>query len=85
MSWAPALILTAGLFLLLDVRAIYRDKEVRGFSPISATFFAVWTTWSAVYYVMLDQYWSAWVATICLAINFLWLHAVYHYRKDRKE
>ena len=74
----------AGLFLLLDVRAIQRDKEVRGFSPISATFFAVWTLWSAVYYGLLNQPFSCWVAVICFTINLVWLTTVYHYHKARK-
>lgn len=70
----------AAWFLILDVRAIRRDKAVQGFSPLSATFFAVWTGWSTLYYYLLDQHVSCAIALVCLGINIVWLTTVYRFQ-----
>jgi len=49
----------AGAFALaLNVRQLWRDKEVKGVHPIPTAFFAAWGLWNLFYYPHLGQYWS---------------------------
>ena len=48
-----------GFVVLLNVRAILRDKEVKGvrWSPVG--FFSLWGFWNIFYYAHLNQ-WVSW-------------------------
>ena len=45
----------AGLFVLLNVRRILRDKTVRGVSILPTAFFTLWGFWNMYYYPYLGQ------------------------------
>ncbi|HVM73411.1 MAG TPA: hypothetical protein VMU13_00835 [Candidatus Paceibacterota bacterium] len=47
-------------FTGLNLLAILRDKQVRGFSLITSLFFVTWTIWNVFYYASLRQPVSVW-------------------------
>ena len=72
----------SGAFVCLNIKALLRDKQVKGISLIPATFFAIWGVWNMVFYPSLNLWWSfagAWLLTTVSSI-WLWL-AVYFNRK----
>lgn len=65
---------------LLSIRALLRDKMVRGFSPAPLVFFTAWGFWNLFYYPALSQQWS-WVAGMFLvATNTVNVALIWKYR-----
>jgi hypothetical protein len=48
----------AAVMVLNNVRALHRDREVRGVSIASTVFFFVYGIWNLRYYPLLGQWWS---------------------------
>ncbi len=42
--------IAAGAFVMLNVRRVWRDREVRGASPWTPAFFAAWGLWNLWFY-----------------------------------
>jgi hypothetical protein len=68
----------------LNVRALQRDKQVKGLHWGPPIFFTTWGYWNMFYYPSLHQNWSA-IAAASLAIaNTVWvLLSWYYVRKGR--
>lgn len=67
---------------LLSVRALMRDKKVRGFSPAPIVFFTVWGVWNLWFYSSLGQWFSMFASSTVLAVNAVWLLLIWKYRNE---
>ena len=74
---------TAGIMNWINVRRLYRDKEVKGYSPWVFGFFTSWGVWNLYYYPYLGQWWSFAGGISIMGSNMSWLTLAiyYHYRR----
>lgn len=73
----------AGCVTLLDVRAVLRDKAVRGVDWRVTGFFIVWGIYNLAFYLYLGQ-WFSWVGGIFVTVvNLLYAVFLLRYRKWR--
>lgn len=76
--------LLAGLFTLLNVRRLRKDRSVRGVSIIPTVFFTAWGFWNMYYYPSLDQ-WASFVGGIAVvSVNMVWVVLAVHYMRKEK-
>jgi len=69
------------LFILLSIRQLIKDKQVRGFHWGHLTFFTTWGLWNLVYYPHLDQ-WVSFVGGIFVTLaNVVYLALILYYRR----
>lgn len=69
------------LMLWLNVRALYKDKQVKGVNWLTTLFFTGWGVWNLAYYPSLGQWWS-FAGGISLALaNLAWLVLLLKYRR----
>jgi len=78
--------LLGGLFILLSCVKLYRDKKVRGVSPVAIGYFTLWGWWNCHYYPHLGQ-WTSFIGGLSTAIvNTTWiLMMIYYIRKGRHD
>lgn len=70
---------------LLNVRALLRDRTVRGISLTSTAFFNVWGLWNLYYYLHLGQ-WMAWSGGLLLTfINLVWLGLALRFSREGRQ
>jgi len=73
-----------GAFVFMNVLRLYKDKSVRGVSPIATSFFVVWGYWNLYYYPSVGQIWSAFGASSVAVVHTIWLcQMIYYVRKER--
>lgn len=88
MTWADTINgsyeMLGGLFLLHNCYRLYRDKEVRGITLTSATFFSTWSWWNLYYYPSLNQ-WVSFFGGLLIAItNAMWvIMAIYYTHRNK--
>jgi hypothetical protein len=71
-----------GLMIWLNVRALRRDRMVRGIDWRVTWFFTLWGFWNLFYYPSLDQ-WASFVGGLVIASgNVAWLALVIKYRRS---
>ena len=63
----------AAIVLLLNSRAIIRDKGYAGVSVFPVAFFAAWGTWNLYFYPFLGQTWSFVAGVLVLLANLTWI------------
>lgn len=76
--------LFGGLLMWLNVRAIRRDKEIKGVSWIPCIFFTTWGIWNLWYYPSLDQWFSFWGGVVLVAANATWIYHIWYYDRYTK-
>jgi hypothetical protein len=58
--------------MLLNIGRVLRDREVKGSSILTASYFVLWGFWNTYYYPHLGQL-ASFVAGLCLAVaNTVW-------------
>ena len=71
--------LAGGLFILLSVIKLYKDKKVRGISYVHVGYFTAWGYWNIYYYPYLNQ-WISFIGGLSVVlINTLWLGQIIYY------
>jgi len=65
--------LVGALVLLLNVRRLWKDKQVQGVSMWAAAFFAAWGWWNLYYYPYLGQWWSCGASGLVAIVNTAWV------------
>ena len=76
--------LLGGYFIFLHIRALCRDKDVKGVSWSAVCFFTTWGYWNLFYYPYLNQYLS-FVGGVAIAItNTTWLALIIYYKRHPK-
>lgn len=73
-----------GLFILLSVRKLHRDKEVKGVHWAPVTFFTSWGVWNLYFYPAVGQWLSFWGGLSVCSVNFIWLSQILYYGYRRK-
>lgn len=89
MSWADLVNggfeLLGAAALLGNVRALYRDKTVKGVDWRATAFFQTWGLWNLYYYPSLDQ-WASFAGGLAItAVNTWWLALVLYYARKGNE
>lgn len=83
MNWADvingSLELIGGLFILLSIRKLYQDKQVRGVSWVHVLFFAFWGFWNLFYYPHLGQWVSFFGTIVIVTTNTIWVGMLFYY------
>lgn len=69
------------LFVAMNIRAIRRDKAVRGFSLVPLMFWTSWGAWNLVYYPSLHQTMSFIGAFSTFLANMVYLAYCFKYRR----
>lgn len=69
----------AALFISLHVRAIYKDKEVKGVSPTATAFFFTWGVWNVFFYPSQKLMWSFYGGLLVVTANIIYLWAMFYY------
>ncbi len=70
-----------GLTTALNIRALMRDKEVKGVDWRLTFFYTAWGLWNLFYYPHLGQWASFAGGVVIVAGNAVWLALVIHYRR----
>lgn len=73
--------LLGGLTTGLNIRALMRDKQVRGVDWRLTFFYTAWGLWNLFYYPHLGQWASFAGGVVIVAGNLVWLALVIHYRR----
>ncbi|KKM73373.1 hypothetical protein LCGC14_1411110 [marine sediment metagenome] len=90
MTWPDAVNglfeLTGGVFCLLNVQRILRDKSVRGVSITASAYFAAWGYWNMFYYPHLGQ-WASFAGGLSVTLaNTVWVGlALWYWRRERRQ
>lgn len=69
----------SGLFCLINVFRLLKDKIVMGVSAIPTGFFSLWGIWNLYYYPTLNQWFSFIGGIFLVSINVWWLYLVFYY------
>lgn len=73
--------LMGAFFLLLNIRQLYRDKELNGVHWLPTLFFSTWGIWNLYYYPSLGQWYSFAGGLAIVCINTFWLGQIAWYAK----
>lgn len=68
--------------LLLNVRALLRDRRLAGVHIAPTAFFAAWGLWNLYYYPHLGQWWSFAAGLAVVAVNAAWIGLALYYRRQ---
>lgn len=71
--------LLGGLFILLSIIKLHREKRVRGVSYIHVGYFTAWGYWNIYYYPYLNQWISFIGGLSVVTINTFWLGQIIYY------
>lgn len=85
MDWGNALFEFGGsLVLWFNVKAIRKDRGVKGFKWQTTLFFTSWGIWNIFYYSHLQQWASLVGGLFICAVNIIWLSHVFYYALERR-
>lgn len=73
--------LMGAVFMLLNVRQLYRDKELNGVHWGPTAFFLFWGYWNMYYYPSLGQWYSFAGGLTIACVNTFWLGQIAWYAK----
>ncbi len=68
--------------VLLNVRALLRDRHIAGVHWAPTVFFTTWGAWNVVYYPTLDQWFSTAGGALLLLANIWWIALVWHFSRQ---
>lgn len=71
--------IVGALFILLNIRRIYLDKQLKGVSWLPTVFFSSWGFWNLFYYPSLNQWYSFAGGILMVATNSFWLGQILYY------
>jgi len=74
-----------GLFIILNIRQILKDKKVRGISIPATVYFALWGLWNLYYYPHLEQWFSFAGGVFLVITNFTCILLMIKYTLEEKE
>jgi hypothetical protein len=76
--------LLGGLFILMHIVRLYREKKVRGVSPVAIMYMTFWGFWNLYYYPFLDQWQSMVGGCVIAMFNFVWVVMLIYYSYKEK-
>lgn len=72
--------LSGTAFIWLNIRRVLIDKQVKGVSIVTTTFFTSWSIWNLYFYQHLDQ-WLSFIASFTIGtMNIVYIYFLYKYR-----
>ena len=69
--------------ILVDIRKLYIDKEVKGVYWPLRSFFLVWGVWNLYFYGYYDHAWSFWGGIMMTACNLTWSILAWKYTRPK--
>ena len=57
----------------INIKALLRDRQVKGVSLTPAMFFAIWGVWNLVFYPLLNLWWSFLGGLLLTVASVIWL------------
>ena len=76
--------LSAAGFLSLSVRRVFKDRAVKGVSPIATTFFFAWGLWNLFFYPAQGLRLSFWGGLAVVFVNLVYLIALLYFSAPSK-
>lgn len=76
--------LFSSLLYILNIRALYKSKQVQGISLVPTVFFTSWGLWNLYYYPSLDQWYSFIGGIFLVSVNAIWLYMALYYNRINK-
>ncbi len=73
--------LCGGILLLINCYTLYRDKTVRGVSPVPIFFFTAWGYWNLWFYPALNAWYSFAGGILVVTVNTIWLAQLFYYKR----
>lgn len=70
------------VFLGLNVRQIWRDKEIKGVHWAPTVFFTAWSTFNLWFYPSQGLLWSFWGGLSIAIVNAIWLASVWKFARS---
>ena len=70
-----------GVFVMLSILRVLRDRSVRGVSGWAVALFTFWGVWNLFYYPHLHQWFSFFAGVFVVSANSIWLFLIIWYRK----
>ncbi len=74
--------LGGGVLLWLNVKSLWKDKQVRGVSFAPFAFYLGWGIWNLFYYPALGQIWSAIAGVNVVLANLAWVVLALRFRRQ---
>lgn len=71
--------LIAACFALLNIKQLYKDKKVRGVSPLPTFFFTAWGIWNIVFYPMNGLWFSFYGGAALATVNIFYFSLMWFY------
>lgn len=65
--------LVGGLFLVLNVRRLYIDKQMKGVSLTPVVFFTAWGFWNLFFYPAVGAWYSFYGGMLIAVVNTAWI------------
>lgn len=75
----------AGMFVLLNIIQLYKDKQLKGISITSIIFFTLWGFWNTIFYPMNDLFYSFIGGLFVTSLNLIWIVQILYYKKLNKK
>jgi len=72
--------LAAGLFCVINIFMLIRDKTIKGISWIPTFFYVAWGAWNLYFYPSLGQMFSYWGGMVIFVVNLIWLSLLFYYK-----
>ena len=69
-----------GVLLFLNVRGIYRDKEVKGVRILPTSFFMIWGVWNLYFYPAVGCLLSFIGGIVIVTMNTIWVGQMIYYK-----
>jgi hypothetical protein len=73
------------LLICGNIRALYRDKIVRGVTLAPVIFWSAWGFWNLFYYPTLDQWFSFYGGIGVVTANTAWVLMAIYYRSQESK
>ena len=74
--------LFASLFVILNIRAVLKDRSVKGVSWIAVAFFTLWSAWNVWFYPIQNLMYSFYGGILVCITNFIYLYLLIKYKNN---
>ena len=77
-------IFVAGIFYVLNLLKLIKDKDVKGISKLSIVFFSIWTILTLFFFLMVTEFWwtiGAYIIVTVLNVVYIILMIKYGRKK----
>tara|TARA_R100000329_G_scaffold77133_1_gene66308 strand:- start:32 stop:307 length:276 start_codon:yes stop_codon:yes gene_type:complete len=77
-------IFVAGIFYVLNLLKLIKDKDVKGISKLSIVFFSIWNIWTLFFFLMVTEFWwtiGAYIIVTVLNVVYIILMIKYGRKK----